>query len=264
MSGEGKTSDAGFAGQQSPTDTFGDFNVLSFLISQAISLIVTSKPVQVKAVSTSDEVGPVGFVDVQPMINQIDGLGKSQPHGTVYHLPYFRLQGGTNGIICDPKVGDIGLAVISDRDASSVKESRKVSNPGSFRKYDMADGFYLGGFLNQTLVQYLRFYSDGIEIIDKNANAIKMTSAGVEIDDTNGNKVLMTASGVEIDDNVNGNTIVMDASGVTINGVLIDRSHNVSNAGTVQATGEGMFNGHTVGHHIHSDPQGGNTGLPTG
>ena len=34
--------------------------------------------------------------------------------------------------------------------------------------------------------------------------------------------------------------------------------------GAVIATGEGTFNNHTVGQHIHSDPQGGNTGLPTG
>lgn len=44
-----------------------------------------------------------------------------------------------------------------------------------------------------------------------------------------------------------------------------DLTGDVKVTGKITATGEGTFNGgHTVSQHTHSDPQGGNVGLPTG
>jgi hypothetical protein len=54
---------------------------------------------------------------------------------------------------------------------------------------------------------------------------------------------------------------------VTVTGTLAAESTTTDSLtvdGTVTASGEGTFAGHTVGAHVHSDPQGGTTGPPTG
>lgn len=156
-------------GQMQPSDSSTDFNVISFIISQTLARTRTMTLVQVKAVTNEGAVSPVGFVDVQPMVNMLDGAGVAMEHGTVYNVPYTRIQGGTNAIILDPKVGDIGWCAVADRDISSVKESRKVSNPGSFRRFDFSDMVYIGGILNGEPEQYIQFVENEIIInaIDK-------------------------------------------------------------------------------------------------
>lgn len=101
-------------------------------------------------------VGPVGTVDVQFLVNQVDRSGVATPHGVAKGLPYLRYQGGSNAVICDPAVGDIGTVVFASRDISSVKKNKKQSNPGSFRKFSMSDGMYLPGILNGTPQTYLQ------------------------------------------------------------------------------------------------------------
>ena len=152
----------GAAGQQTSAD---DYTAQSFLIWQILRQISGAKLVRVVSVTNSGGVSPVGFVDVQPLVNQLDGWNNAMPHGTVYHLPYFRLQGGANAVIIDPQVGDIGVAVIEDRDISSVKATKAQANPGSKRIFDIADGLYLGGFLNGTPTQYIQFSTAGVAIV---------------------------------------------------------------------------------------------------
>ena len=80
--------------------------------------------VQVVAVTNDGGVEPVGFVDVHPMVAQVDGKGQPTPHGVIYGLPYIRVQGGSNAVILDPQVGDIGLAVFCAQDISKVKATK--------------------------------------------------------------------------------------------------------------------------------------------
>lgn len=143
-----------------------DYNAIDFMVRQIIAGKTFNAIVQVKAV-TGGGTAAAPMLTVQPLVNQIDGLGNSIPHGTIYNIPAFRLQAGSSGIICDPAVGDIGLAVICDRDISNVKTTKAVSNPGSFRKNSWADGCYIGGFLNGTLAQFIRFVASngGIDIV---------------------------------------------------------------------------------------------------
>lgn len=123
--------------------------------------------VLVTAVTPSGEGKSVGFVSAQPMVHQIDGAGTTQPHGNIPSLAYFRLQGGANAVIIDPVVGDIGVAVFCDRDISVVRKTQAPAQPGSFRRFDWADGVYLGGLLNAIPTQYVEFLpgSDGIKIV---------------------------------------------------------------------------------------------------
>lgn len=155
----------GYFGTQTPESRNSEFNAVEFVITQLLNKRNYTTLVQVMAVRSAGEVAPVGFVDVQIMLNQIDAAGNSMPHGIVNNVPYFRLQGGANAVIIDPKVGDIGMATFADRDISSVKANRAISNPGSKRRADIADGLYTGGFLNAAPTQYVRFTDSGIEVV---------------------------------------------------------------------------------------------------
>lgn len=219
------TNNSGFSGQQGLTDDTSEFNKQAFLVRQILGRVRTMLPVQVMAVTTTGLVAPVGFVNVQPMVNMVDSGGNATQHGIIQNIPYSRIQGGKNAIIMDPQIGDIGWCGFADRDISSVKANKAISNPGSFRRFDMADGIYLGGILNQAPTQYLRFVQDG----DGNP-------AGIEVVDALGNNIKTSSAGIAWTD-LNGNTIISDSSGITINGVLIDQSQNVT------ASGEGSFGG---------------------
>lgn len=169
----------GYYGTQGPETRNNEFNAMEFVITQILNKRNYTTLVQVKAVRNAGEVSPVGFVDVQIMINQIDAQGQSMPHGIVNNVPYMRLQGGTNAIIIDPQVGDIGMCTFADRDISSVKANRAIANPGSFRRSDIADGLYTGGFLNGAPTQYVRFSAGGIQI--HSPTAILMDAPKIEL-----------------------------------------------------------------------------------
>ncbi|MFT8722596.1 MAG: Gp138 family membrane-puncturing spike protein [Acetobacter malorum] len=140
-----------------------DFNALNTVITRLLSGRRTIVPVQVKAVSGAG-LNPVGTVDVQPMVHQQDASGRIMPHGVLYNVPYFRLQGGCRAVILDPMEGDIGLALVADRDIFNVKTARASAAPGSFRQQNMADALYIGGFLNGTPQEYLWFSENGITL----------------------------------------------------------------------------------------------------
>ncbi len=250
----GAPADDGYVGPLDSTTDTSQFNEVWFLVQQALSLVSTATLVQVKAVTNAGEVSPVGFVDVLPLVNQLDGDGNATPHLTVFKLPYFRLQGGTDAIICDPKVGDIGLASFADRDISSVKANKAQSNPGSRRRFAMSDGLYLGGFLNVAPEQYLRFRDDGLELVDKNGNSIVMGPGGITLTDLTDNVIAMTPSGVTI--TTPGNFVVNSVN-ATINAsaiaAIIAPAINLAKSATdallrlVTSAFVTLFNTHTHG-----------------
>lgn len=152
---------------------------LQFIITNLIGRIQTVTLVQVKAVNATG-VSQVGTVDVQPMVAQLDGQGNAYPHGIIHNIPYFRLQGGSNAVIIDPQVGDIGMCGFCSRDISSVKANKTPSNPQSLRRFDYADGLYFGGFLNGTPEQYIHFKEGGIDVISP--GEIKLKGSKVILD----------------------------------------------------------------------------------
>jgi hypothetical protein len=154
----------GVVGFQQVADTANDQNAMTFLINSLINKLATTALVKVLAVSNSGGVEPVGTVDVQPMVHQVDGAGNPTPHGTINNIPYFRLQGGANAVILDPQVGDIGVCVFCSRDISQVKRTKAPAAPATRRRYGWSDGLYIGGYLNGTPTQYTRFSDEGIEI----------------------------------------------------------------------------------------------------
>lgn len=178
--------DQSFVGQAEDNSGTGQYNLLSFVFSTLAGRMATATLVQVKAVHPGDELKQ-GTVDVQLLVNQIDALGNSTPHGVVYGLPYARVQAGACALIIDPAVDDIGVAVFASRDITAVKANLAQSNPGSFRRFDYADGIYLFSALGATApTDYVQLPASG---------------------------------GLNFADRL-GNSIVADADGVTINGIL--------------------------------------------
>lgn len=178
------TAELGYKGAQDPSSSTSDFNAHAFLIRQILSQVSTATLVQIKVVTNSGGISPVGFVDVLPLVNQVDGNNNAMPHGVVHNVPYFRLQGGTNAVILDPQVGDIGICLFADRDISAVKKNKAASMPGSRRRFDMADGLYIGGVLNGTPTQYVAFASGGITVVSP--TKVTVQAPNVEMDASTG------------------------------------------------------------------------------
>lgn len=222
------------SGQQKPSTTWGDFNNIAFLVQQALSKMQTSTLVRIEKCTNSGGLSPVGFVDVTPLVTQVDGKGTPTPHVTIYNLPYFRLQGGANAIIIDPQPGDIGVAVFASRDISKVKSTKKQAPPGSFRQHSFSDGMYLGGMLNGTPTQYIQFSPEGIRI--HSPTLVKLDAPDIQF----------VADVVEI-----------TAPNFIING-------NTQMNGTLNSTGTIVGAGITLDTHTHTgvQPGGGNTGGP--
>lgn len=173
-------------GALGPWSAQGDYNTQYFAIFQAISKLQTATLVRVESCTNDGGVSPFGFVDITPLVDQVAGDGTATPHSTIYGVPYMRLQGGTRAIIIDPQAGDIGVAVFASRDISNVKSTQDQAVPGSFRRYDWADGIYLGGLLNAAPTEYLQFFDDGItlhsdETITLTADSIKAGSDSVPV-----------------------------------------------------------------------------------
>ena len=151
----------GFA---SPENGFSDAGAQTFIVEQILSNIQTIMLVKVVGVTNNGGVSPVGFVDVVPMVYLSTADNKTIAHATIHNIPYFRLQGGSNAIIIDPKVGDIGMCGFCSRDISSVKKTKQPSAAQSKRRFAYSDGLYFGGMLNGAPSQYVRFSDAGIEI----------------------------------------------------------------------------------------------------
>lgn len=164
-------------GMLRPSSQWGVYNNIRFMVQQALAQVQTASVVKVMACTNDGGVSPVGTVDAQILVNQVNGQGNPTPHATMYCLPYLRIQGGANAVIIDPQPGDIGIAVFASRDITNVKSTKTQANPGSFRMYDFSDGMYIGGLLNDTPSQYLQFSSAGIALVS--STEVKSTAPAI-------------------------------------------------------------------------------------
>jgi hypothetical protein len=153
------------AGWISPWDTSHPENIHHFRGRQLQARLRTNVLVKVIAVHAGSY--PHSYtVDVQPLVNQVDIAGTSQPHGTVYGIPMLSGSGGNGAVVVKPKAGDMGFMAIGDRDQSAAIAANGQANPGSRRMHSMSDGIYLGGFANQN-------NASAYIVIDENGLTIK-------------------------------------------------------------------------------------------
>lgn len=154
-------------GMLTPWTTWSFHDQLDFLIQQSLVKLQTCTLVKVISCSNEGDVSPIGTVNVQPMVNQVDPFGNPFPHTTIWNVPYFRMQNaGGSAIILDPVAGDLGICCFSSRDLTSVISTQAPANPGSARRYHYADALYIGVALSKTApTQYIRFTDNGITIV---------------------------------------------------------------------------------------------------
>ena len=194
----------------------------------------TAIPVKVLAVHPGEGNPPaIGTVDVQPLVQTVDGTGKLWSLAEVFGVPFCRIQSGANAIVVDPSVGDIGLAVTCDRDISSVIAAAGLAGPGSARTHDISDLVYVLSLLSAAdITQYLLMNSSGITLLSPNTITIQGQQINLvgPVNQTSGDVTL--------------------ASKVTVPNVDATTDVTVPN---------GSVNG-----HVHSDPQGGVVGPMTG
>ena len=214
-----------------------EYNALSFMMEQMIKgMVNTAIPVRVDSCTKPGVGGAAGYVSATPLVQQRGADGNSLLPVSLPQLPFFRLQCGTAAVVLDPQPGDVGLAVFSQQDASNIEAGKTDPvQAGSFRCFDMSDGFYVGGFYGKTPDVYVELEQDkGATIqtgqgdpicqvfLDKEGNAsIKAKT-----------KISLEAPTIELKGAlVMGNT-AGDASGGTI-----------TLTGNIQATGSAKFNG---------------------
>jgi hypothetical protein len=186
-----------FYGQQDPGSATNQFNAFVFAWQRLMSRVRTLDLVTVQSVSNSGGLSPSGTVTVIPLVNQMTGNRLAVSHGPIYNVPYLRIQGGTNAVILDPAVGDIGLCGFCSRDISSVKKAAAQAiaasttllaqnptepglTPGSYRMFDWADGVYIGACLNGTPVQYVQFTSSGINVVSPGTITLEAPTVAVQ------------------------------------------------------------------------------------
>lgn len=177
---------SGFLGSANYYSGGSLFNAISFMTRQIMAGKAFAGLVEVVAVTGG---GPSGLpmVAVKPLVDQVDGFGNRTPHGTIYNIPAFRYQAGAVAFIADPMVGDIGQAVICDRDTSTVKATQKQSGPGSARQNDWADGMYYGAFHDKAPTTFISAGPTGVSI--KSPLAITIDTQNVQLDSSGNLKV---------------------------------------------------------------------------
>jgi hypothetical protein len=174
----------GYVGFRGNAGDGSEINALRFVMQSVLSEVATSMVVKVAGVRSNGEVAPPGTIDVVPVVHQIDGMGNTHPHGTIFNVPYHRPQNGTNGIIMDPKAGDVGVIVCASRDISSVKANKgDASAPGSFRRHDLADALYVGTVIAKDAPeQYVQFTDDGLTLLTPKILTIKCDTMVINAD----------------------------------------------------------------------------------
>jgi len=235
-----------YSSNYTPQSAATEIGRLQLIIQSALAGLRTAMPVQVIAVSNSGGLAPIGTVTVQPMISAMDGSKNLWKHAPVYNVPYMRIQGGANGIILDPVVGDIGIATVCDRDISAVKNTSKVSAPASLRKNDLSDMVYLMTIIGQAPTQYIQFNSAGLTIHSPT-------------------KVIINSPSVEIDAS---SSCTINSPSIVLNGAVSQGAGsyagNATFGGSMTVTGDVTANGTSVHTHKHGGVQtgSGQTGTP--
>jgi len=227
-------------GTRTATSGSSKGNEQLFVIEALLSKVRTSYPVKVLAVTNSGGVEPIGYVDLEVLITQLDGDGNAIPHTTIYNAPYLRVQGGRNAVILDPQVGDIGIASFASQDMSGVKVAKGVSPPGSKRRHHFSDAIYLYSIIAGAPDQYVRFYDGGIETVTPDEFKVRAKSIVLQAEEG----ITSTAQ------NINQNAAVAVAQTAPVVGLNGAITQTVATGGSTDVQLVGPVN---VQQQIHSD-----------
>lgn len=192
--------------QQSNANNFNINNLggaaeLQAVIRSMLASINTGELVEVIGVSATG-VAPVGFVSVRPLVYKVDGDNNNIERGVIHNVPYFRLQGGTNAVIIDPAIGDIGFCGVCSRDISLVKRVRSYAAPNMRRVSDISDAVFFGGWSAKAPTQYVHF--SGGNIIIKAANQVVIDAPNLQVNGTINASGVITGAGISLSTHTHG------------------------------------------------------------
>lgn len=184
------------------TEQFSEANTLNFVVKNLISSVRTMTLCKVLAVEFPTDQNIYGTVDLQPLIKRVDIDGNALAMPVIYNTPFLRLQGvGNSAIILNPQSGDIGLAIVSDRDISSVVSTKQESNPISNRQNSLADSVYIGGILNGKPEQFIEFTDQSIDMTSPNNINLKAKNININAD----NVTITAKTTINGETDINGN-----------------------------------------------------------
>lgn len=241
-----------------------DLNALDFFVRSIIKgMVNTAIPVRVDSIERPAEGGGAGYLSATPLIRMRSASGDALATVSIPKLRWFRLQHGTAAIIVDPKPGDVGLAVFAQQDVSTLSGGSDPVQPGSFRCFDMSDGFYIGGFWGKTPTTFIRVEDSG----DITITAPQSVTVNTTTLTANCETASVNASG-----SITFNSPTSTFTGnVTIQGTL-DVALLISGTGGLAVsggsgavvTGDVTADGISLKSHVHSgiEPGGGTTGAP--
>lgn len=241
-----------------------EVNALCFMIETLIkNTVSTAIPVRVDKIERPGNESGAAYLSATPLICQRDAEGNALPSVSIPKLRWFRYQHGTAAIICDPKPGDIGLAIFAQQDVSALNGGTEPVQPGSFRCFDMSDGFYVGGFWGQTPSTYIRIEDTGDITIDAPSstmhNSPKITvycdTASVNASES----VNITAPITNVNGQLNVSGLIMGQGGMTVsggNGAVVQGNVQVS-GGDVTADSISLKT------HVHGGVQSGGSTTST-
>lgn len=180
----------GFAGLYQPNTPGHPVNAIGLLVQSMLSGLATATLARVITVTPGAGSPPAaGTVTVLPLVQLTDGVGNVRAHGVTPQLPYLRLQCGVSAIVIDPVPNDLALVICCDHDISAVRAAAPSVNvaswmgspPGSFRRFDLADGVVivgLDGLLGLVPTQFVQFLANGAGINIVTPGAINITATG--------------------------------------------------------------------------------------
>lgn len=243
-----------------------DFNALSFFVRQTIlNTVNVAIPVRVDTVERNGTGSGAGYISATPLVCQLDGNGNRLQPVSIPRLPYFRLQHGTAAVVCDPVPGDVGLAIFAQQDTSKLTGQNEPADPGSFRTFDMSDGFYIGGFWGQVPKTFIHIEQSGDIVVTApasdtvNSPRVTVNCSTAQINASASVTVDTPQTTITGDATIKKNLIV--AGKITGQGGLaVSGGGGATVSGDMKATGDVTAGGISVQNHTHPGDSGGTTG----
>lgn len=173
--------------EASPSARLDDFNGLMYVISRAISNKVNTIEL-VKVVAVRED----GKIDVIKALDNVNTDGERIPSVVIPNMNVWRSQSGTNAIIIDPKVGDIGVLLVCKHDISGFAGGVVINDS----EFSYGDGIYLGGVLgfNQAPTEKIEFTDTGISITSTKDLSINAKNVNITAQE----KAIVNAPSVDV------------------------------------------------------------------
>lgn len=199
-----------------PADLGSNLNSLQYIIRNQVKDMVNTLLV-VKVTAVYDNT-----IDVQTVLKDLSDSGQVIDTFTIPSVRYMRWQYGSNAIIAKPKVGDVGLLLISKQDLSGLTMAG-LSVCQTNSAYNIGDGIYIGGLvgMNTPATQTITFEDNKITVtgtgeINLNATTANVNATTINLGGANGLGVARIGGKVTSNGQPNGPTVGFIAEGSLI------------------------------------------------